>query len=169
MPETAHRLLTLTTQIAAAYVGAHPVDATAVPGLIRDIQRSLTELDPSGVVDPTKPRSPELRSSTPAAVEIRKSVFANHLLCLEDGHQVTMLKRHLMTAHKLTLDQYRTKWEPAGDLSNGCPELRQAPLPAGEGSRSRPRWTASEVTQFRRTEPACITVPNDFIGEYCFI
>jgi predicted transcriptional regulator len=111
MPDTAHRLLTLTTRIAAAYVGANTVDATAVPALIRDIQRSLIELDSSSIVEPAKPRSPALRSSTPPAVEIRKSVFANHLLCLEDGHQVTMLKRHLMTAHKLTPDQYRAKWD----------------------------------------------------------
>jgi predicted transcriptional regulator len=40
MSETTHRLLALTTQIAAAYVGANAVDATVVPGLIHAIQRS---------------------------------------------------------------------------------------------------------------------------------
>jgi predicted transcriptional regulator len=40
MPETTHRLLTLTTQIAAAHVGANAVDTTVVPGLIHAIQRS---------------------------------------------------------------------------------------------------------------------------------
>ena len=43
-------------------------------------------------------------------VEIRKSVFADHLVCLEDGVSVTMLKRHLRTAHDLTPEQYRAKW-----------------------------------------------------------
>ena len=33
MPELANRLLTLTAQIATAYVGVNAVDATAVPGL----------------------------------------------------------------------------------------------------------------------------------------
>ena len=110
MPETVHRLLTLTTQIAAAYVGANSIDATAVPGLIRDIQRTLTDLEPNNEVDPAKSRSPAPRSTAQPAVEIRKSVFADHLICLEDGLKATMLKRHLMTAHKLTPDQYRAKW-----------------------------------------------------------
>ena len=50
MPENADRLLALTAQIAAAYVGENAVNAKAVPGLIRDIHRSLTGLDPSSVV-----------------------------------------------------------------------------------------------------------------------
>ena len=110
MSETVHRLLTLTTQIAAAYVGANRVDATAVPGLIRDIQRSLTGLEQNNVAEPPESQLPTPRSSAQPAVEIRKSVFADHLICLEDGQKATMLKRHLMTAHKLTPDQYRAKW-----------------------------------------------------------
>jgi predicted transcriptional regulator len=104
MPKTAHRLLTLTTQIAAAYVGANTIDAMTVPELIRVIWRSLTDLEPNNVLDPAK-----LRPSVPA-VEITKSVFANHLVCLEDGLEATTLKRHLRTAHGLTPEQYRAKW-----------------------------------------------------------
>ena len=44
------------------------------------------------------------------AVSIRKSVFAGHLVCLEDGKQVTMLKRHLRTEHGLNPELYREKW-----------------------------------------------------------
>jgi predicted transcriptional regulator len=43
-------------------------------------------------------------------VAVTKSVFPDHIVCLEDGKQMTMLKRHLMTEHNLTVDQYRTKW-----------------------------------------------------------
>ncbi len=110
MPEHADRLLTLTVQIAAAYVGGNAVDAKAVPGLIRDIHFSLTGLDTDSVVLPATAQPPAVRSTAPPAVEIRKSVFADHLVCLEDGLKVTMLKRHLRTAHDLTPELYRAKW-----------------------------------------------------------
>ena len=56
MSETTHRLLALTTQIAAAYVGANAVDATVVPGLIHAIQRSLADLERSRPGDRATPR-----------------------------------------------------------------------------------------------------------------
>ena len=111
MTESADRILTLITQIAVAYVGANVVDAGAVPTLLRGIHRALTGMDP----DQAKGESEQIRSgkSRPAvrvAVDIRKSVFADHLVCLEDGKRVTMLKRHLTTAHGLTPELYRSKW-----------------------------------------------------------
>ena len=39
-----------------------------------------------------------------------KSVFSDFIICLEDGKKMKMLKRHLMTDHKLTPDQYRARW-----------------------------------------------------------
>jgi predicted transcriptional regulator len=76
MPATADRILTLTTQIVADYVGANAVDPRAVPGLIRDIQRTLTGLEPQRRVDPAEPGSSQPGSAARPAVEIRKSVFA---------------------------------------------------------------------------------------------
>lgn len=46
-----------------------------------------------------------------AAVEARNSVFADHLNCLENGKHVTIPKRHLSTAHGLTPELYRTRWD----------------------------------------------------------
>jgi predicted transcriptional regulator len=129
--ETAHRLLMLTTQIAAAYVSANAVDATAVPGLVRDIQRSRADLKPGGVVEHPKPRPAEHRPIGQPAVDIRKSVFADRLVCLEDGARVSMLKCHLRTAYGLTPDQYRAKW----DLPATYPMVAPMVAPV----RSRPR------------------------------
>jgi predicted transcriptional regulator len=111
MTESTDRLLTLTTQIAVAYIGANAVDARAVPDLLRDIHRSLTGLEPdhSGG-EPENGRPAQPRPMPRVAVDIRKSVFADHLVCLEDGKHVTILKRHLKTAHGLTPELYRTKW-----------------------------------------------------------
>ena len=33
------------------------------------------------------------------------------MVCLDCGKSLTMLKRHLMTDHKLTPEQYRQRWE----------------------------------------------------------
>ena len=40
----------------------------------------------------------------------KKSVFADHLVCLDCGKHFSTLKRHLMTDHELTVAQYRQKW-----------------------------------------------------------
>jgi predicted transcriptional regulator len=60
-----------------------------------------------------------------AAVDIRKSVFADHLVCLEDGKRVTMLKRHLRTAHGLTPELYRTRWGLASTYPKAAPNYAE--------------------------------------------
>jgi predicted transcriptional regulator len=42
---------------------------------------------------------------------VKKSVLADHLVCLDCGKPFSMLKRHLMTDHRLTPAQYREKWD----------------------------------------------------------
>ncbi len=34
----------------------------------------------------------------------------NYIVCLEDGTEHKMLKRHLKTAHSMTPDDYRERW-----------------------------------------------------------
>jgi predicted transcriptional regulator len=105
MTDSADRILALTAQIAVAYMGANAVDARVVPELLRAIHGSLIGREPDSAQ-----REPEQIRSARAAVDLRKSVFADHLVCLEDGKRVTMLKRHLNTAHGLTPEVYRAKW-----------------------------------------------------------
>ena len=44
------------------------------------------------------------------AVPIRRSLTDEHIVCLEDGKKLKMLKRHLMTDHGLTPEEYRARW-----------------------------------------------------------
>jgi predicted transcriptional regulator len=60
--------------------------------------------------------------SRPAAIPVSprqlpagQTVFDDHLICLECGLHMKMLKRHLQTVHKETPAQYRAKWHLAGD------------------------------------------------------
>src|SRR3954469_3460124 len=103
MSDSIQQPLVLAAQIAASYLEAQPVDAGAVPGLIREIYETLESLSRDGhaATEPTG-------SGQRPAVDPHRSVFPDHLVCLEDGEKVTMLKRHLKSAHGLTPEQYRT-------------------------------------------------------------
>jgi predicted transcriptional regulator len=94
-------LLALTAEIVAAHVGNNAVAGAEVAGLIQSVFDTLGRLasDETAVA----------AESTPA-VPIRRSVTDDHIVCLEDGKKLKMLKRHLMTDHGLTPEAYRAKW-----------------------------------------------------------
>ena len=95
-------LIELTADVVAAYVSNNPVPAGELPNLIADVHAALgrvggnTEQAP---VDKPKP-----------AVNPKRSVHDEYIICLEDGKKFKSLKRHLMTHYGLTPDQYREKW-----------------------------------------------------------
>ena len=94
-------LLALTAEIVAAHVGNNAVASTDLGGLIQsvfDTLRGLASDEPAVSVELTP------------AVPIRRSVTDDHIVCLEDGKKLKMLKRHLMTDHGLTPEQYRVRW-----------------------------------------------------------
>lgn len=111
-------ILGLTAQIVSAHVQRNPVGVDALSTLIREVHSTLAEL--SGAPAPAAAAArtavaaaapePVAAASSQPAVPITKSVFNDHIICLEDGKRMTMLKRHLMTEHNMTVDQYRTKW-----------------------------------------------------------
>ena len=55
-------------------------------------------------------------------VSIRSSVTRDHVVCLEDGKKMTMLKRHLMTDHGLTPDEYRARGGLGSDYPMVAPD-----------------------------------------------
>jgi predicted transcriptional regulator len=94
-------LLGLATNIVSAHVSRNAVTADQLPGLIQQVFNALATAE-QVVTAPPK---------TEPAVPVRRSVLADHVVCLDCGKHLTMLKRHLMTDHKLTPDQYRQRWE----------------------------------------------------------
>lgn len=103
---SAEMLITLTADIVAAHVSNNRVEVGDVPLLVSTVHAALAGL---GNVAP-EPETP----LTPA-VSVRSSVKKDHLVCLEDGKRMKMLKRHLMTEHGMTPDEYRTRWGLAAD------------------------------------------------------
>ena len=98
---TSVNILGLTAQIVSAHVAKNRLGAEALPSLIQSVYRSLST---AGEAPPPPPAA-----LTPA-VPIKKSVFPDYIVCLEDGKKLKMLKRHLQASYGLTPDAYRTKW-----------------------------------------------------------
>ncbi|WP_341021086.1 MucR family transcriptional regulator [Brevundimonas diminuta] len=97
-------LLSLTADIVAAHVKANKVAPAELPVLITSVHAALAGLG----------AAPKEEALTPA-VSVRASVKPDHLVCLEDGKTFKTLKRHLMTSHGLTPDEYRAKWNLPAD------------------------------------------------------
>jgi predicted transcriptional regulator len=95
--------LRFTIEIVTTYVRSQTLPAAALPDFIRDVYRSLKSL-----------RAPADGSATDGPgkdpVRPRRTVFNDHLVCLEDGLRMKMLKRHLQMVHRMSPAEYRAKW-----------------------------------------------------------
>jgi predicted transcriptional regulator len=95
-------LIELTADVVAAYVSNNPVPVGELPNLIADVHAALGRV--GGPVD-----QPVVEKLKPA-VNPKRSVHDDYIVCLEDGKKFKSLKRHLMTHYNLTPEQYREKW-----------------------------------------------------------
>jgi predicted transcriptional regulator len=97
-------LVELTAEIVAAYIGNHVVPVGDLGALIADVHTAL-----SNTSSPT-PVAVVAEKPKPA-VAVRKSVMDDQIICLECGGSFKSLKRHLMTHHTLSPEEYRDKWD----------------------------------------------------------
>ena len=108
-------LITLTSDIVTAHVSNNNVDVQDLPSLIENVYNALAGLGAEKVAE--EPLEP--------AVSIRASVKSDHLVCLEDGKKMKMLKRHLMTDHGMTPAEYRERWNLPADYPMVAPEYAE--------------------------------------------
>lgn len=106
-------LIELSSEIVAAYVGHNALSVTDLPKLIADVYAALKGLGDQAAPSDVEPPKP--------AVPVRRSVLPDHIVCLEDGKKFKSLKRHLMTHHQLTPQQYREKWGLPADYPMVAP------------------------------------------------
>ena len=50
-----------------------------------------------------------------------RSVTPDHIVCLEDGKKLKMLRRHLKTAYNMTPEEYRERWNLPPDYPMVAP------------------------------------------------
>jgi predicted transcriptional regulator len=108
-------LIEIAAEVVSAYVSNNPLPAAELPNLIRAVHGALTGLGSAPVAEVKEEK-------LVPAVNPKKSVFEDYIICLEDGKKFKSLKRHLMTHYKLTPEAYREKW----GLDSGYPMVAPA-------------------------------------------
>ena len=139
-------VLRLTAKIVSAHIGKNRVAADALPQLIQSVHRSLAT---AGTAEPAPAPAP----LTPA-VPIRRSVFPDHIVCLEDGKRLKMLKRHLQASYGMTPQQYRQKWGLPADYPMVAPNYasHRSSLAKQAGLGRKPGSSAPEQTHLLEVE-----------------
>ena len=138
MPEdmTAVQLLPLVTEVVAAKLSNGKTPSSEVAPLIQSVYQVLDELRIKG----TPAELPE------PAVPIKRSVTPDYIVCLEDGRQLKMLKRHLRKCLRYVARSVSAALGIASGLSDGRTELCEEAQQACEECRA---WyaTASEARE----------------------
>jgi predicted transcriptional regulator len=96
-----NELLRLAAEIVSAHVQHNSMPDEALSEFIRTVYTALSRAGAP---------APILAAQEPA-VPIKRSVFPDYIVCLEDGLKLKMLKRHLRTSYGMTPDDYRAKWK----------------------------------------------------------
>jgi predicted transcriptional regulator len=98
--------------IVSAYVRNNTLQTTELPDLIRTVHAALVDLarPAEQAAEPPKP-----------AVPVKKSIYKEYLVCLEDGQKFKSLKRHLRSKYGMTPEDYRQKWGLPADYPMVAP------------------------------------------------
>ncbi len=129
---TSSSVLQYAAQIVSAHVSNNSVQSSDLPSLIQQVYAALTTLGSASAQVAEKPEP---------AVPLKKSVFADYIVCLEDGKKLKMLKRHLMTSYNLTPDAYRERWGLPSNYPMVAPSYaeRRSALAKSIGLGRKPR------------------------------
>lgn len=91
--------LDLIAQVVSAYLSHNQTPMTQISDVIKAVAAGLGADAPQrGGTD----KAP--------AVNPKRSISDDWIICLEDGKKLKMLKRYLRSQHNLTPEQYREKW-----------------------------------------------------------
>ncbi|MGE0847123.1 MAG: MucR family transcriptional regulator [Flavobacteriaceae bacterium] len=111
-------MLELTADIVAAYVSNNSVASADLSKLIGDVHAALRNVSAGVSTEPAEELKP--------AVNPRRSVTPDYIICLEDGKKFKSLKRHLSTHYNLTPEQYRERWGLPADYPMVAPNYAAA-------------------------------------------
>lgn len=123
----------LTAKVVSAFVANNSVALGELPALIQDVYRSLATVE----------SAPSSEAQLTPAVPVKKSIRPDAVICLDCGKAMQMLKRHLVTAHGLSINDYRAKWNLGADYPVVAPNyasVRSAmakKIGLGQKSKSR--------------------------------
>lgn len=105
-------LLEMTTDIVSSFVANNPVPAGGLADLLKTVHETVQTLAASNPAEAPRPDP---------AVAISKSITPDHIICLEDGRKLKMLKRYLRSRYDLTPEEYRARWGLPADYPMVAP------------------------------------------------
>lgn len=108
-------LLELTVKVVSSHISNNSVGSDQLPELIRQVYQTLNSIEKNG--SETEKLQP--------VVPIKRSVFPDYIVCLEDGKKLKMLKRHIQSAYGLTPEQYRERWNLPADYPMVAPNYAE--------------------------------------------
>ncbi|MGB3643535.1 MAG: MucR family transcriptional regulator [Mesorhizobium sp.] len=103
----------MTADLVSAYVTNNPVPVAELPALIAQVHQSLSGLGSATSVPVAEAQKP--------AINPKRSIHEDYIVCLEDGKKFKSLKRHLSTHYDMTPGQYREKWNLPHDYPMVAP------------------------------------------------
>ena len=118
MADNTSTFMELTASIVSAYVRHNSVPSAELPALIGQVHTALTRVSSGHGELPGDALRP--------AIQVKKSITADYIICLEDGKKFKSLKRHLRTQYNLTPEQYREKWGLGSDYPMVAPNYAAA-------------------------------------------
>ena len=141
-------LLQLTSEIVSAHVSNNPVPLAELPGLIQTVHSTLT-----GLNAPASEPQVELKP----AVNPKKSVTDDYIVCLDCGKKMKMLKRHVQTDHGNTPAEYRARWNLPHDYPMVAPNYakKRQELAKKIGLGRKPAAPASSPRR-KKAAPAAV-------------
>jgi predicted transcriptional regulator len=117
MNETSQQI-ELTAKIVSTFVAHNRVPRGELPALLDRVHEAIKCLAAGAAA-----LAP---AATVPAAPPDKSIFKDHIVCLEDGAKFKSLKRHLRASHQLTPEQYRKRWGLPVDYPMVAPEYAAA-------------------------------------------
>jgi MucR family transcriptional regulator, transcriptional regulator of exopolysaccharide biosynthesis len=143
---------TFAARIVAAYVRRNQVSPDQLGTLFATVHQALGQI--------SKPAE-AVSSALIPAVTIRRSVQRDRVTCLDCGWKGQMLRRHLTTAHGLSVEEYRTRWNLTPDHAMTAPSYseRRSTMAKHRGF-GRPRGASAETMAVPETEATIEPSPN---------
>lgn len=143
-----HSYINLTCDVVSAYVSNNPVPAAELAHLIQTTYTSIT-----GIAGGQKQQEAAKEPQQPA-VNPKKSVHDDFIVCLEDGQKFKSLKRHLRTKYNLSPEDYRAKWGLAKDYPMVAPAYARARSDLARSMQLGHRGASARAANATRTEKA---------------
>lgn len=109
----ADEIMRMTTDIVSSFVANNPVPSDSLSELIVSVHKTVSSL--------ASPEPAQTSERPKPAVPVSRSITDDHIVCLEDGKKLKMLKRYLRSHYGMTPDEYRKRWGLPADYPMVAP------------------------------------------------